>query len=182
MTQIKFENRFDNMCPNQKIFVSLDGVDFPINETYPFDKKLYSHKLNGPGIRYDVGICIRTGNIVYWSGGDKAGKYDDLSLARRGICRLLNPGEKVLADKGYRDARYFVYPTNIRGDNSLLKKISARHENINARLTCWGVLRNRYRGDLYHHLCLFSAIIEVEQFKLKHGNELQKIRLHNYNI
>ena len=38
MTQIKFENRFDNMYPDQKIFVSLDGVDFPINETYPFDK------------------------------------------------------------------------------------------------------------------------------------------------
>ena len=182
MTQIKFENRFDNMYPDQKNFVSLDGVDFPINESYPFDKNLYSHKLNGPGIRYDVAICIRTGNIVYWSGGDKAGKYDDLSLARRGICRLINPGEKILADKGYRDARYFVYPTNIRGDNALLKKISGRHENINARLNCWGVLRNRYRGDLYHHLCLFSAIIEVEQFKLKHGNELQKIRLHNYNI
>ena len=38
MTQIKFENRFENMYPDQKIFVSLDGVDFPINETYPFDK------------------------------------------------------------------------------------------------------------------------------------------------
>ena len=181
-TQIDFDNRKLKCIAGQTAFVTLDGVDFSTHEHYPFDDSLYSHKLNGPGIRYDVALCINTGDIVFWGGGFKAGVYPDLVIARKGICLLLEPYEKILADKGYEDARYFIYPATERGDNALLKNISGRHENINARLKCWGVLRQKFRGTLSYHYDYFSAIIQMEQFKLKHGNKMQKISLHAYNI
>ena len=158
--------------------MTLDGTDFPVNESYPFDKSLYSHKLNAAGIMYDVETNIVTGDIVYWSGGEKAGEFPDLTLARNGIVHLIDEGEMIIADKGYRYDRYFIYPFDLRGDNSVIKKITGRHENINARLKVWGCLRNRFRHDFVTHSRFFSAIIEMEQFKLKNGNRMQKISLH----
>jgi len=66
---IDLENRFDGDPPDDlafRCFVSLDGTDFSIYEPTPFDAKWYSHKLNGPGLRYEIGICLRTGDIVLY--------------------------------------------------------------------------------------------------------------------
>lgn len=78
--------------------------------------------------------------------------------------------------------RYFIYPATEIGDDAFLKKVSSRHKNINAQLNCWGVLRGEIRGKLSCHYDYFSAIIQVEQFKLKHGYKMQKKNLHNYEI
>ena len=137
----------------------------------------YSHKINDAGVRYDVALNIATGDIVYWGGGYPAGKYNDLQQAQMGILPLLPAGEKILADKGYNDKKYFIYPIDLRGDNSLIKKITGRHENVNARLKCWGFLRQRFRHGIAMHNRLFSAAIEIDQFKLKHGNRMQQINL-----
>ena len=61
------------------------------HEYYQFDDSLYSHKLNRLGIRYDVALCINTGDIVFWGGGFKAGLYPDLVISRMGIFLLLDP-------------------------------------------------------------------------------------------
>ena len=60
---------------------------------------------------------------MFWGGGFKAGVYPDLVISRMGICVLLDPYERIIADKGYEDAQYFIYPATERGDNALLKKI-----------------------------------------------------------
>ena len=80
------------------------------------------------------------------------------------------------------DAQYVIYTAIERGDNALLKKVSGRHQNNNSRSKCWGVLRHRFRGILSCHYDYFGAIIQVEPFKLKHGEKMQKINLHDYNI
>ena len=182
MFKISFDNRKIGSAPGQRVFVTLDGTDFPCNEAHPFDQSLFSYKLNAAGIRYDVAINIVTGDIVYWSGGDGAGVYNDLEIARNGVVHLLDSGERILADKGYKDDRYFIYPSDLRGDNCMIKKITGRHENINARLKVWGFLRNRFRHDIPTHNRMFGATIEIEQFKLKNGNRLQNISLDNVHI
>lgn len=63
--QIRMDRRFEGAPENAVCFVSLDGSDFSINEQTPFNPKWYSHKLNGPGVRYEVGLNIRTGNMVW---------------------------------------------------------------------------------------------------------------------
>ena len=131
--QISFDNRFDKGVPGQTVFVTLDGTDFPLNEVTPFESAYFSHKFHDTGVRYDVALNA-TGDVVYWGGGYPAGKYPDLVIVRMGIVPLLLPGEKVIANKGYGDTNYFIFPTNLRKDNSLINKVTARQENINARL------------------------------------------------
>ena len=111
-TQIKFKYRFKGRSKGQNnYYVNLDGTDFSTYDEKPFDKNWYSFKLNRAGIRYEVGICIQTGNIVLWFfGGYKAGKFNDLELAREEFTSRMLPGEKAIADKGYSDKTFFINP------------------------------------------------------------------------
>ena len=43
----------------------MDGNDFFIQEPTTFSKSWYSHKFRGAGLRYEVGIAIQTGDIVW---------------------------------------------------------------------------------------------------------------------
>jgi hypothetical protein len=61
--QIQWENRFRGNIGNECL-VSVDGTDFQINEPTPFSKGYYSHKFNGPGLRYEIALNIMTGDIV----------------------------------------------------------------------------------------------------------------------
>ncbi len=54
-------------------------------EPTEFDSKWQSHKFNGPGLRYEIGICIRTGDVVWAHGGMPCGEWPDLRLARNAI-------------------------------------------------------------------------------------------------
>lgn len=47
------------------VYCSVDGTDFPINESHPFSPKWFSYKFNGPGVRYEIGVCMRKG-ITFW--------------------------------------------------------------------------------------------------------------------
>jgi len=44
--------------------------------------KWYSHKFHGPGVRYELAFCIRTGDIVWAYGGVLCGEWADLRLVR----------------------------------------------------------------------------------------------------
>jgi hypothetical protein len=79
-------------------------------EPTEFDPKWFSHKFSGPGVRYEIEICIATGNIVWAHGGYPCGEWPDLRLARDAFIDHLEIDEKALADKGYRDKNYFENP------------------------------------------------------------------------
>jgi len=44
------------------------GMDFRISEPKPFNSKWYSHKFKGPGVRYNAGVFIQMGWIVWVNG------------------------------------------------------------------------------------------------------------------
>ena len=44
--------------------VSVDGTDFCIQQPRPFNKMWYSHKFNGPVLRYGVAISVKSVDIV----------------------------------------------------------------------------------------------------------------------
>eukprot|EP00171_Calliarthron_tuberculosum_P022157 IDg22157t1 len=46
-------------------FVSVDGTDCSIEEPYPRSTKWYSHKINGPGLRYEIGLSLLHSTIVW---------------------------------------------------------------------------------------------------------------------
>ena len=79
--QILWENCLvaDIGC-HQKITV--DGTDFciqPPNDGQP-RSSWYSHKFKKPAVRYEVGISIQSGDIVWLSGPWRAGRYPDITI------------------------------------------------------------------------------------------------------
>lgn len=106
-----WDNRYDGDNGSQCL-VSVDGTDFAIREPKPFSPKWFSHKLNGPGLRYEVAICIQTGVPVWINGPFPCGSWPDLRIARNALVDALDPGEYYLADGGYRDGnQWSVTPT-----------------------------------------------------------------------
>ena len=81
--------------------VTVNGIDFMIPEPMPFSKAWWSHKFNGPGLRCEIAICIKTGWIVAYNGPFACGVWPDLKIFRFRLKQWLLRGEKVLADRGY---------------------------------------------------------------------------------
>ena len=107
--------------------VTLDGTDFKIQEPTPFDPRWYSHKHRGPGLRYEVGVCIQTGWIVWHHGPFPCGTWPDLQIARDRAVFMLDDDEKFLADGGYADGgQYFDTPNGL--NNCLLYTSDAADE------------------------------------------------------
>ncbi len=75
----------------------------------PFNPKWYSHKFHGPGLRYELAICIRTGDIVWAYCGLPCGEWSDLRLARDVFIFGLREGEKAIADRGYNDPIFLIF-------------------------------------------------------------------------
>ena len=53
-------------------------------------------------IRYELGVDIIAGNLVWIQGPYPAGKYNDITIFNQCLRHFLEPGERVEADKGYR--------------------------------------------------------------------------------
>ena len=91
--------RFMHDKGNQAL-VTIDGIDMRCEMR--FNKTFYSHEFNGNGLRYEVGVCIATGDIVWISGPFRCG-INDLTVSREGglLGGTLEEGEMVEADCGY---------------------------------------------------------------------------------
>ncbi|OQR90516.1 hypothetical protein THRCLA_09312 [Thraustotheca clavata] len=137
---IKWENRFKNASEEANI-----------------------HKFKGPGLRYEVGLCIRT---VWCQGGVPAA-----------YVYAVEPGEVTLADKGYRDKNYFVFPSDERHDARRQKEIMARHETCNRRLKQFKILSSTFRHDLHLHPICFHAVANCTQLMIELGHELFSIKM-----
>ena len=95
--------------------MTVNGVNFPIQEPWPFvqekNKQWYSHKFKSVGLQYEIGICNKTGDIVWLNGPFPCGSCPDLEIFCLGLKNKLGPGEKVIADRGYRGICTFAYLT-----------------------------------------------------------------------
>ena len=143
------------------------------------DPGYYSHKFRHAALRYEVGLSLGPIPVIVWvRGGVPAGRWSDLRLARDGASAVINylrPGEKILADKGYRDATYFMFPffnpanEAERRFNYAHKRYMARHETVNAMFKSFAVARQMFRhSEKYHQDCIF-AIANVINAKLRNN-------------
>jgi hypothetical protein len=80
----------------------------PVWETYPFDPDRWSYKLNGPGMHYEIGVCIAAGHIVWLNGPYKPRLWVDISIFCHRMMWALNDGEWIVGDGGYCDGNQFV--------------------------------------------------------------------------
>jgi hypothetical protein len=163
--------------------ISVDGTDFKIYEPTPFSSKWWSHKFNGPGLRYEIGVCIQTGWIVWVNGPFPCGSFPDLKIAKQNLFHELDRGEKVICDRGYKlGGRYVDFPRYRRGSvlarlpiNRMKTKVRARHETCNKRLKQFGVLEKRFRHRLELHSTYFNAVTNITQIAIQRGEPLFQV-------
>ena len=170
--QIVWSNRFRN-DKGKTCKVTVDGTDCPMLEPSPFHKKWYSFKFKSAGLRYEVAVCIQTGDIVWINGPFPCGWWPDIKIFRSRLIHMLAPGEKVEADEGYRGE-----PTKVRRpgtyysrvDKQAKKRARARHETVNKRLKQWNCLKQKFRHhELSKHKKLFTAVAVITQLCFEAG-------------
>lgn len=130
----------------------------------------YSHKFKGPGLRYEIGLNIKTGHIVWAFGGYPCGGYPDLKLARELYVLNVKAGEKTIGDKGYKDTNFFILPNE--QNKTVHRRIMARHETVNKRLRHFKVLKQTFRHDIKKHPMCFHAVVNVTHLILQNGEPL----------
>ena len=80
----------------KKSKITVDGAGFRTYDTRPFDKIQFSHKFNGPELRYKLATNIQTGDIVHYNRPFKPGVYSDISIFTKKIKGILMiSGEKI---------------------------------------------------------------------------------------
>jgi len=162
IVKTRWENRFK--CDRGAFaLITLDGADFRIQEPYPFDPKWFSHKFKAAGVRYEVGVCILSGEIVWVNGPHPCGSWSDLRIARDRVLYELEDGEMIVADGGYNDRRMFFFtPTGLNNpEQRAQSKARALHKCINRRFKQWEVLQQRFRHDVHLHGICFHAIANL---------------------
>lgn len=168
--KVIWEDRKINAKPGQICFTTIDGVDFEINEPSPFSPMWFSHKFCSAGLRYEVALCIWTGQIVWAHGGYPCGDWPDVKIARRHFVHFMDAGEKSLADRGYNDSNCFITPTP--RNKPCHTNVMSRHETINKRLKQFNVLNCTFRHDLTKHRLCFYSVVNVTQLIIKYEQPL----------
>jgi hypothetical protein len=159
----------------------VDGTDFAIPQYGP---AFSSHKFNmKSGLRYEVGICIKTGDIVWLNGPFPCGRNPDITIFRKALLSHLNPGERVEADDGYiGDApQYVKCPkafTNPVETERMQQLVRNRQETVNKRFKNWGILKQVYRNKEKVHLHgeVFRAIAVITQLSINSGEQLFQVQ------
>ena len=161
--------------------ISVDGVDFLIREPWPFVAAIsniwYSHKYIKPALRYEIGLCIRTGHIVWVHGPFPAGKHNDETIFSMELAKMLDENERVEADKGYRSlvskAKTPGYYSDMYPEKTNLQNaVRGRHESVNRRFKIWGILGGTYRHPLSKFSTVMDAIIFLTQLSIEDGEPL----------
>ena len=136
------------------------------------DPKLFSFKMKGPGLNYEIVIGLYTGRICRIKGPYPAGEFPDLKLAqRKGLVRRLQRyGERCIADGTYRNE---VFINSGPGLNRKLLEVirfaKARHETVNERLKEFYMFRllRGFRHDMETHKLCFHAIANILEISLE---------------
>lgn len=153
--------------------MSVDGTDFRIAMDY--DKSYYSYKFKKMALRYEVGVCIRTGDIVWWSGPYEPGVWNDLMIFNDCLAKQLEPDEVVEADMGYRGGALTNVncpPYEVPSRRSMTATARLRHETCNKRFKQWNALNVPFRHGIYAHQSIFAAISCITQLAFESGEPL----------
>ena len=159
--------------------MTIDGTDCPVYEIdqFPINRRWYSHKFHSAGVRYEVGVCIQTGLIVWINGPFMCGSWPDINIFRVGLKHRLAAGEMVVADKGYRGDRKTRTPAHrvSETDTRAMKKALSRHETVNKRIKQFNILTQKFRHPLRKHKDAFYACCLCTQVMFLRGEGPYKV-------
>lgn len=134
-------------------------------------------------VKYEVGVCIKTGHIV-WVNGPHVGSANDGTIFKDKLADLLADDEGAEVDAGYKGHDKMKAPTvaSTRVHRKEKSVVRGRHENVNGRLKIFNVLNvpfrhTKPRNELMekHGIC-FHAIAVVTQLKFEFGESLYDVK------
>ena len=168
-----WDNRYLGDIGN-KALVTLDGTDMPVE--MKFSEKFMSHKFKGNRLKYEVGVCIATGHVVWVHGPTRAGQ-NNITLARQAFVSFLNDDEMAVVDSGYRGEFHSIKtPNKVHFCSGLefynAAVAQARHETVNSRFKNNQVLVKHFRHSLAFHSACFRAVAVVSQLIIENGEPL----------
>ena len=162
--------------------MTVDGTDFRIPQQGEAKRgnAFASHKYGGKSaLRYELGVSILGGDLVWIQGPYPAGKFTDISIFCKVLSNFLDPGERVEADKGYEGHPDKIKcpsnPANPPENKAMQGRVRARHETLNGRLKAWGILSQVYRHDILRHGDVFRACAIVTQLAINDGEKLFEV-------
>ena len=128
-------------------------------------------------MRYEVCLCILTGDIVWINGPYNAGRWPDINIFRDSLLSHLGENERVEADDGYigeapqyvKCPKSFVNPTETE---FMQQRCRNRQETVNKRFKQWGILKQRYRHDIVAHGEAFRAVVVLTQMIINNNESL----------
>lgn len=169
---VQLNSRFHGYDGAAHCLILVDGVDCPINEPWPFDEKWHSQKFNGPAVKCEIGVCIKSAHIV-WMNGPFEASQGDSTICINGLLPLLADGEGVKVDGGYRGHDKFKTPKAAlsREGRKMKSVVRGRHENVNSRLKIFDVLNIPFRHlnprdrMMEKHGKCFKAVVVITQLK-----------------
>ena len=174
LLQILFENRKKEDTGNDCL-LSIDGTDIRI--ALPTCKQFYSKKSKKSALRYEVGLCIKTGEICWVNGGYPPGEKNDNVIFQDALVDELEEGERVETDMGYRASapKYAKYPGTIwteAENKEMQSRVRARQETVNLKMKSWNILVAPYRHSVYQHQHFFLAVAVLNQIAIQNGEPL----------
>ncbi len=150
----------------------MDGTDCRILEPSPFSPKWFSHKCKGPGVRYEIGICLSTGWIVLVHGPFHCGAYPDLKIFQMGMKKVLLENESVIVDGSYADPRCEYNCKAGVSSRNLHALLWARHETVNRRFKQFGAIGQQFRYDVIRYSDCFHAVANLTQAMIENEDPL----------
>jgi hypothetical protein len=178
---------------DDEIFIgSVDGVNCRIQEVRKDPgSKWFDYKSNGAGVGYELGIAIRSGNLIWIQGPFTASTHDVTKLrgGEKDEPLLANPsptaltdkvegGQRFVGDSGHRGEPKKVSITR-PGDSVEMKRFKARvksrHETFNGRIKSFLVLAMPFRHDISQHQQCFESVCIAVQYDIENGHPLFQI-------
>lgn len=174
--KIVWSRRFRGDTGNDCL-VTVDGTDFRISER---GREFYSHKFKKSGLRYEICVCIKSGEIVWLNGPYPCGKWSDITIFRDCLIHHLGRHERVEADDGYigeaprrvKCPRSFVNSRNTERMQSIVRQ---RQETANKRFKMWGCLKQVFRHEITKHGDVFRAVCVITQLTIMNGEPLFQV-------
>ena len=122
-----------------------------------YKKAFYSFKFKKMGLRYEVGLCIKTEDIVWWHGPFAPGLYNDDMVFKDARLKSLKKGERAEADAGYKPSAPVANVPNytVPSRRYMAAMVRVRHETCNRRFKQWKILKEAYRHGIYDHQAIF---------------------------
>lgn len=163
--KIDLNDRFDSETI-MSINMALDGTECAVER--PLDnaiqRQYYSGKKRKHTIKYEIGVQLQTGKIVWLAGGVPGSVHDITLYQTCGLKSHLLPGEMVLADKGYVGDDIMIHPfKSARTEeekefNATISSIRQVVEHTYGRIKVFNFTQHKWRHDLDLHPMAFKVI------------------------